>query len=163
MPGPNAKHPSVRARRNTTSTRAKLTKKATSTRKTSSPTVPKLPSTIDWYSDVEAWWADLWGSEPRDEWIDADLHLLFVAARLYQMMLDPETKVTAAKACAGEFRQIMTQFGLTPMARRTLQWEIEKPEDTGKNTPAKKAPAKRAAKKADPRAKFRVVNGGAAS
>lgn len=159
MPGPPAKDSSVRARRNQTSTRAVLTKPA---QDLDGDGVPELPQTIDWFPDVLKWWADLWASEARAEWIDADLHLLIVAARLYQMMLDPSTKVTAAKALASEFRQIMVQFGLTAMARRSLQWEISKPDsgDSSKSR-AKKAPAKRAAKKAvDPRSRFRVVNGG---
>lgn len=155
MSGPTAKDPSIRARRNASTTRAALKKSAANG-------APKLPDSIEWYSEVLDWWADLWSSEARKEWIQADTHLLFVGARLYQMMLDPATKVTAAKALAGEFRQIMVQFGLTPMARRSLQWTIDPPESP--STPAKKAPAKKAApRKAadDPRAKFRVVTGGA--
>ncbi|MHA0288281.1 phage terminase small subunit [Mycobacterium sp. C3-094] len=161
MPGPPPKDPSVRARTNKTVTRAVLEKPARR-----SVRIPPLPRTIDWYPEVKAWWKDLWESEPRKEWIDVDIHLLYVAARLYQMMLDPETKVTAAKALAGEYRQILVQFGLTPMARRSLQWEVLRVEDAAaaRKAAAKKAPAKKAAAKkagpADPRARFRVVNGG---
>ncbi|MCV7354484.1 phage terminase small subunit [Mycolicibacterium fluoranthenivorans] len=168
MPGPIAKDPSIRTRRNKTSTRATLVKKAAPAKPPAEPAAtaeqaverktPTLPDSIEWYPSVTEWWDDLWTSEPRDQWIDADVHLLFVAARIYQAMLDPATKVTAAKALAGEFRQIMVQFGLTPMSRRTLQWEITSPEKTSGTTP----PAKRTAPKAaDPRAKFRVVAGGA--
>lgn len=119
MPGPTAKDPTLRGRRNRTATRATLSKPDGDTAEK-----PKLPGSIDWYPEVAAWWDDLWTSEPRKEWIDVDTHLLYVAARLYQMMLDPDTKPTAAKALAGEYRQILVQFGLTPMARRTLQWEV---------------------------------------
>lgn len=137
MPGPAAKDPSVRARRNKTATRATLQKPDSK-----SVDAPPLPTSIDWYPEVVAWWNDLWESEPRKEWIDVDTHLLYVAARLYQMMLDPETKVTAAKALAGEYRQILVQFGLTPMARRTLQWEILRVEGEQQNA-ARKAAANR--------------------
>jgi hypothetical protein len=156
-PGPNAKDPSVRARRNATSTRSVLEKPAEGT-----AVAPPLPSTIDWYPEVVAWWDDLWVSEPRGEWIDVDIHLLYVAARLYQMMLDPATKATAAKALAGEYRQILVQFGLTPMARRSLQWEVPRPPEDDKPQQARKPAVKTraqkaAAAKADPRARFKVV------
>lgn len=153
MPGPPAKDPSVRARRNKTSTRTVLEKPDQS-----SVIVPPLPQSIEWYPEVLEWWTGLWGSEPRKEWIDAEIHLLYVAARLYQMMLDPDTKATAAKALAGEFRQIQVQFGLTPMARRTLQWEVPPPDDQNQKPAAKKASANRAARRIpDPRARFQVV------
>lgn len=160
MPGPTAKDSSVRARRNQTSTRAVLTKPEQNL--DAEDETPKLPDTIEWYPDVLKWWADLWSSEARAEWIDADLHLLIVGARLYQMMLDPTTKVTAAKSLASEFRQIMVQFGLTAMARRSLQWEISKSDSEQSKSTTKKAPARKAASKktADPRARFRVVSGG---
>lgn len=157
-PGPNAKDPSVRARRNVTSTRSVLEKPDPD-----DVVVPPLPATIEWYPEVVAWWDDLWVSEPRGEWIDADIHLLYVAARLYQMMLDPATKATAAKALAGEYRQILVQFGLTPMARRSLQWEVPRPPEDDKSAPPARKPAvktraqKAAAAKADPRARFKVV------
>ncbi|OBK14080.1 hypothetical protein A5635_10310 [Mycobacterium asiaticum] len=118
---------------------------------------PPLPESIEWYPEVLAWWEDLWASEPRSEWIEADVHLLYVAARLYQMLLDPETKVTAAKALAGEYRQILVQFGLTPMARRTLQWQVPPADPNQKPAAKKAAPRKPAARSADPRARFKVV------
>ncbi|MFV8317040.1 hypothetical protein [Mycobacterium sp. 23] len=167
MPGPPAKHSSVRARQNKTSTRATLTKPAQADGDVANDVdevqAPQLPGTIEWYPDVLSWWDDMWASEARSEWLDADRHLLIVGARVYQMMLDPATKVTAAKALASEFRQIMVQFGHTAMARRTLQWEVAKPDGAGDaKKPAKKVPAKKAAGKSgsDPRSRFRVVAGG---
>lgn len=166
MPGPPAKHSSVRARQNKASTRATLSKPGQADAEdqdVEDRDTPQLPSTIDWYPDVLAWWNDMWASEARPEWLDADRHLLIVGARVYQMMLDPETKVTAAKALASEFRQIMVQFGHTAMARRTLQWEVARPDSDGDGKkPARKTPARKAAAKntADPRSRFRVVSGG---
>lgn len=153
MSGPSPKDPSLRGRRNKTATRATLSKpNGEDTEK------PTLPSSIEWYPEVVAWWDDLWASEPRKEWIDVDTHLLSVAARLYQMMLDPDTKPLAAKALAGEYRQILVQFGLTPMARRTLQWEVLRVEGE-KNAAARRASAgatSTTAAKATPRASARV-------
>lgn len=152
MPGPTAKDPSLRGRRNKTATRATLSKPDVD-----SAEKPKLPSSIEWFPEVVAWWDDLWTSEPRKEWIDVDTHLLAVAARLYQMMLDPETKPTAAKALAGEYRQILVQFGLTPMARRTLQWEVLRVEGEKQNAARRSASGASAttAAKSTPRAAAR--------
>lgn len=153
MPGPTAKDPTLRGRRNKTTTRATLSKPAAETTEK-----PKLPSSIDWFPEVVAWWDDLWASEPRKEWIDVDTHLLAVAARLYQMMLDPDTKPLAAKALAGEYRQILVQFGLTPMARRTLQWEVLRVEGEKQNAArrASSGATSTTAAKATPRAAARV-------
>lgn len=152
MPGPSAKDASLRGRRNKTATRATLSKPADDIEK------PTLPTSIDWFPEVVAWWNDLWTSEPRKEWINVDTHLLFVAARLYQMMLDPDTKPTAAKALAGEYRQILVQFGLTPMARRTLQWEVLRVEGEKQNAArrASSGATSTTAAKATPRASARV-------
>lgn len=152
-PGPTAKDPSIRGRRNKTTTRATLSKPDAETVEK-----PKLPSSIDWYPEVVSWWGDLWTSEPRKEWIDVDTHLLYVAARLYQMMLDPDTKPTAAKALAGEYRQILVQFGLTPMARRTLQWEVLRVEGEKQNAArrASSGATSTTAAKSTPRATARV-------
>lgn len=163
-PGPDPKHASVRARRNTTTTKAKLKVPANSV-------IPALPDDFTWHSRVEDWWQRVWSSPMRGEWADADLDGLYRGALLMQRLWAPDADgnmcgVKDMKALASELRLLEAQFGLTPMARRSLQWELPADEDGQQTTtPARKrAPAKRAAKKAaDPRAAFRVVRGGAAS
>jgi hypothetical protein len=101
----------------------------------------------------------------RSEWDESDVDLLYVAAKLWQAFWDPDTSPRDAKQLAGEIRLLEMQLGKTPMARRSLQWELPKEDDApapaAKTTMrAKKVPAK---KVVDPRAKFRVVTGGVAS
>lgn len=155
MPGPTAKDPSTRARRNTTTTKAKLKAPVR-------PKVPALPTGTEWHSRVKDWWKRIWSSPMRSEWADADTDALYRAALMMQKLWSPDSdgnyvEVKDMKALASEIRMIEAQFGLTPMARRTLQWEL--PDQDEK--PAKKAaPRKRAKKVAapvDPRARFRVV------
>lgn len=155
MPGPSAVDPSVRARRNKSTTKATL-------KKQSNPKIPPLPAGIEWRDAVRDWWKRAWSSPMRSEWDDSDVDLLYVAAKLWQEFWDPEIKPRDAKQLAGEIRLIEMQLGKTPMARRSLQWQLPG-DDVPAPTP-RKAPAKKAAPKAaDPRAAFRVVRGGAAS
>lgn len=166
MPGPKAKHPSVRARRNTTTTKAKL-------KVPEKPVIPPLPEVdgVEWHPLAKAWWTEAWSSPMRAEWADVDVYALYRAALLTHTLWTPDADgafvdVKEMKAISAELRLIEAQFGLTAMSRRSLQWELPKDDDEGdgKKSPAKKAaPRKRAAKKADPRAAFQVVNGGKAS
>lgn len=147
------KDPSVRRRTNATTTRATLTKPV----RPKVPPLPKLPDDVKWHPQVVEWWKATWTSEMREQWAAADLHLLYLAAKLQQTFWNPATEVKDMKAIAGELRLIFAHFGLSPMARKSLEWEL--PKDEPKTTPA---PRKRAAKKvappADPRARFRVVS-----
>lgn len=160
--GPDPKDASVRARRNTTSTKAKLKVPVR-------PKVPPLPAGTEWHARVTDWWQRVWSSPMRGEWADADLDGLYRGALLMQKLWSPDAEgnyvsVKDMKAIASELRLLEAQFGLTPMARRTLQWELPGEDDGAAKAATKRAPAKRAAKKAaDPRAAFKVVDGGKAS
>ena len=142
------KDPSVRARRNKTTTRAVL-------KAQTNPSIPPLPDHIEWYQIVEDWWTRCWSSPMVPEWTDSDRDALYLAAGLMQEFWDPETSSSAKPKIAGEVRQLLAQCGLTPMSRRSLQWEIERAEAAQESTnrrrsgrsAAKKAPAKAA----DPR------------
>ncbi len=157
----HSKDPSIRVRRNATTTRAKLKKPPANAK------IPPLPTGTKWRSQVRDWWKRAWSSPMRSEWDESDVDLLYIAARLVHAFWDPDTTPRDAKQLAGEIRLIEMQLGKTPMARRSLQWELPKEDEQPATTPApakKAAPRKAAAKKVvDPRAAFRVVKGGVAS
>ena len=141
---PTPKEPSLVARRNKTTTRAVLTPRKNAK-------VPALPKGTRWYPEVRAWWKRTWESEMPGEWADSDTDGMYMALKLMQQFWDPETSPNVCRALAGEIRQLLAQYGLTPMARRSLQWEIDRGETAaestanrraGRSTPAKKAPAK---------------------
>lgn len=146
------KHPSVRARANKTTTRAVLTPRK-------NPKIPVLPRGPQWYPVVREWWKRVWSSPMVDEWTDSDIDALYLAARLQQQFWDPETKDSTRNQTSAEIRQLMCQCGLTPMSRRSLQWEIERADEAQSKGNRRRAgstptPAKKAApKKADPRAR----------
>lgn len=144
---PQPKPASTRVRRNKTTTRAVL-------RPVKNPKVPPLPAHLTWYPAVRDWWKRAWSSPMVPEWTESDKDAMFLAARLMQQFWDPETTASSRVSTAGEIRQLLSQCGLTPMSRRSLQWEIERAEaaqeSTARRRAATKAPAKTVAR-VDPR------------
>lgn len=152
MPGPAPKDPSTRARRNRTSTAAQL--KADPSIK-----APALPD-MAWHSMTLAWWADVWSSPMAPEYDDSDKHGLFALAMLVNdFWLTDEVRIR--RDLAAEIRQQSQRFGLSPIDRRRLQWEIERSEEaqergSRRRTRAAEASPSRSAG-ADPRAVLRAL------
>lgn len=87
------------------------------------------------------------------EWTVSDQHGLFMAARLMQTVWDPESSPGQRTMAATEVRHMLRECGLTPMARRSLQWEIERGESAEERT--KQRRTARSPKAApDPRAAY---------
>lgn len=127
----HSKHPSVRARRNKTTTRATL-------KPVDNPEIPDLPPGPDWYPQVRDWWKRAWSSPMVPEWTDSDVDTMYLAAKLMQEFWSAETSANVCRALAGEIRQLLAQCGLTPMSRRSLQWEIERAEVAQESTAARR-------------------------
>lgn len=83
-----------------------------------------------------------------DEFVKADIHGLY---RLAFLIDEFWLKPTAVKL-ATEIRQEQTAYGLTPIDRRRLQWEVERVEKRRQPT----RPQPRA--DGDPRSHLRVVS-----
>lgn len=84
---------------------------------------PELPGE-GWHPMTLAWWRDLWVSPMAPEYDGSDVHGLFMLAMLVdQFWTSPST------ALAGEIRLQRQCFGLSPIDRRRLQWEIERTEE----------------------------------
>ena len=143
---PAPKEPSLLARRNKPTTRAKLTKPV-------KPKVPALPAGTKWLPQVREWWKRSWSSPMSKEWDETDRDNMLVLALLHQHLWHRDTTPGEAKALAGEIRQLKTVLGLTPMSRRSLQWELPREDDEKPQaTPtARKAAAKKAPARPDPR------------
>jgi hypothetical protein len=109
--------------------------------------VPALPSYREWHELTVAWWHDTWRSPMAAEFLTADVHGLYVLADLIdQFWTAPDVKLAA------EIRQQRQCFGLTPLDRRRLEWQIERAE-TGKRKP----PTPRPEPGADPRSLLAAV------
>jgi hypothetical protein len=149
MKGPAPKNPSVRARTNRAATQSIL-------RAVKNPKIPPLPDGTDWSVAVQDWWRRAWSSPMCEEWTESDVDALYVAASLMQAFWDPDTSLTFRIRAASEVRQVLGECGLTPMARRRLQWQIEQGEEAAVRTSARRAARKpRVAAAADVRERRR--------
>lgn len=152
MPGPAPKDPSTRARRNRTSTSSQL--KADPS--IEAPNLPEMP----WHPMTLAWWSDVWASPMAPEYDDSDKHGLFALAMLVNDFWSTD-EVRIRRDLAAEIRQQSQRFGLSPIDRRRLQWEIERSEEaqdrgSRRRTRAAEASTSRSAG-ADPRAVLRAL------
>lgn len=114
--GPTPKDPKTRQRRNLRSTAAVVD---------ASPAV--RPEELEtWHVNTKAWWTVIWASPISSEWVDADVPGLVALAQLVDDFWTADA-VDRAKRHA-EVRMASAQFGLSPMSRRQLQWEVRKVE-----------------------------------
>jgi hypothetical protein len=152
MPGPPPKSSKTRARRTKTSTAAKLRVVPIPEK----PELPKRPEDDPWHPMVIHFWDDVWASPMADEFLDADLHGLFKLAQLEQDFWSARSP-TARKEAATEIRLQRQCFGLTPLDRRRLQWEIDRGEEAESKTRKRRADkAAKSRKKKDPRVALAV-------
>lgn len=121
MPGPQPKNPSTRARRNKVSTAATLKADA-------AIVAPELPGDFGWHSLTLEWWRDVWASPMAPEYDESDRHGLFMLAMVVNDFWIAESP-TSRKEAAAEIRLQSQRFGLSPMDRRRLQWEIERTDE----------------------------------
>lgn len=98
------------------------------------------PVPIPWRPTTLEWWNTIWDSPMAAEWVDADVPALKALA-----VLVDEFWTTGEAKIHGEIRQASREFGLSPLSRRSLQWEIHKVESAARpKVPA--APRPRAGK-----------------
>lgn len=152
MPGPPPKPDALRQRRNTTSTRATLPSQESAAKRR----VPDLPEG-DWHPRVRQWWESVWRSPMAAEFLDADMRGgLYLLADLHQARWEARADPKALVEVAKEIRLQEVRFGLSPMDRRRLQWDVEADAPTeAKPEPKKRKPPKEPV--ADPRSLFKAV------
>lgn len=149
MPGPAPKHSSTRARRNKSATSATL-------RADAAIKAPELPGD-GWHVMTAAWWRDVWASPMAPEFDESDKHGLFVLAMLVEDFWRAES-TAQRKDLAAELRQQGQRFGLSPIDRRRLQWEIERTQEAqDKGARRRATPARKSASAGDPRAVLRSL------
>jgi hypothetical protein len=90
---------------------------------------PALPGE-EWADSTRAWWATIWRSPMASVWQDADHDSLVRLARLRDEFARGELPVSALSA----MQQLEDRFGLSPKARRALQWEITQGAESGIRT-----------------------------
>ena len=91
------------------------------------PNLPPHPAGA-WHAMTRKWWKDTWASPMAPEYDESDKHGLFILALLWDDFWAAEHP-RDRQAASAEIRLQSLRFGLSPMDRRRLQWEIEKTEE----------------------------------
>ena len=153
MPGPIPKPAALRQRRNKVSTAATLV--ATSAPRQRAPRLPDWGEGQEWHRLTRAWWRDVWRSPMAEEFDkgEVDIHGLYILAVLVDQFWKEPSRELAA-----EIRLQRQCFGLTPIDRRRLQWEIERGEQAETRTRQRHVRAAQAGDE-DPRKALQVLAG----
>jgi hypothetical protein len=156
MPGPLPKENKLRQRRNREVSAKTLKDKGPALVKGVGKTakIPELPKRRrKWRPETIAWWNDLWKSPMAVEFIESDLHQLYLLADLIdEYWRIPARELGKKKELANEIRLQRQCFGLTPIDRRRLQWEIERGESANaKGEKRRNSRKKTKTHKVDPR------------
>lgn len=123
---------------------------------------PPLPSVRYWHDMTQAWWDDVWASPMAQEYDESDKHGLMALAMIVDDFWSAETS-GQRQAASAEIRLQGVRFGLSPIDRRRLQWEIEKAEDAQARTSKRRRSAEESSSPAttvdgkDPRAVLRAL------
>jgi hypothetical protein len=88
---------------------------------------PELPNR-DWHELTLQWWRDVWASPMAPEFDTSDRHGLFLLAAIVDDFWSAGS-ATERTRLAAEVRQQGMRFGLSPIDRRRLQWEIERSDE----------------------------------
>lgn len=139
---PMPKEPSTRRRRNKTATSRQL-------QVVHDVDPPALPGDREWHAQTVAWWTDVWASPMAPEFDDSDLHGLVLLAVLVDAFWESPSKELAA-----EIRLQRQCFGLSPIDRRRLQWEIDRGTEAEQRTQKRRtadAPRPSSTEGTDPR------------
>lgn len=140
MKGPTPKDQSIRQRRNKSASRAVLV--ADSMVRQRAPRLPKREG--GWQEMTRRWWRSIWASPLAQEYLDVDIHALLTLAVLIDLFW-----TEPSKALASEIRLQQQAFGLTPLDRRRLEWQVIQTEEALDKREIKRG--KRAKTVSDPR------------
>lgn len=86
---------------------------------------------VGWHKLALDLWEDVWASPMAAEFLKADHHGLYVLVALvdaYWRRMEAG-QVSGANELAKEIRLQRQAFGLSPIDRRRLQWEVERSEE----------------------------------
>lgn len=118
------KHPSTRARRNKVAGARTLS----AVHDVETPDLPEIDD-VEWHDMTVWWWDDIWSSPMAPEYDESDIHGLFMLAMLVNAFWsEPSTTLMSEIRLQGQ------RFGLSPIDRRRLQWEIEQGEKAEEST-----------------------------
>ena len=140
--GRHPKHPGLRQNRTKKAGRAQLS--PVDPDAAIKPPPLQNPDKRKWHRLTRAWWKRVWQSPMASEYLPTDIDGL---ARL--AILVDNYYVHPHKDLAGEIRLQEARFGLSPMDRGRLQWEVQRGEEAERK---RKSPQHKRSSGKDPRA-----------
>lgn len=111
---------------------------------------PKRPA---WLKLTRDWWKSIWASPMATAWLPSDVPTLVRLARI----VEADNRGEATASLLAEARQLEDRFGLSPMARRRLQWEVARAGDGASGGPP---PAGGSVRRLADVRRLRAVDGG---
>ena len=154
--GPAPKPAHLRQRRNKKAGAATLPAPAEQSEQAEKIKVPTLqnPDKRKFHRLTRAWWKRVWSSPMASEFLPTDIDgLARLAILVDEYYKHPEGK--KAKELLGEIRLQEARFGLSPVDRSRLQWEVAKGEEAERKR--KPPQAKHPASNKDPRGILGVI------
>lgn len=133
MGGVAPKPANLRQRRNKKTTAAKLTDT------NGDAEIPDLPEIREWNQYTQAYWEEIWTSPMATEYIDADYDGILQLIILVDDFYEAESPTMRIKL-ATEMRLQREQFGLAPIARARLHWEIARGDEAEERRAKRKRP-----------------------
>lgn len=113
------------------------------------PPIPN-PDGREWHPLTVAAWSNAWKSAMASQWLETDADALGRVALLWDQFYNrPSAGVMA------EIRLQEQRFGLSPLDRSRLQWEVNRGDEADRKLRQREQPAKRPS--GDPRALLRAV------
>jgi len=102
------------------------------------------------------WWSDVWRSPMAAEYLAADRRGLYRLATLEQDFWDATTSA-ARLSISAEIRRAGLPFGLNPIDRRRLQWQVGQDESAPEKAKTRRAARKKPRARKDPRDVLRIA------
>lgn len=148
MPGPQPKHHLARQRRNKTPLSAELVpldpdelvipelpeRIIVSERKREDGTKYEVETAGEWHPQAVAGWYEVWSSAMRSEYLDGDYAGIRALLALEHEFWSKVERGRSTSFAHAEVRMARQQLGLTPMARRSLQWTVAQTQETVSRT-----------------------------
>lgn len=94
------------------------------------PRILKIPNPDgrEWHELTLRAWKNAWASPMASQWLDTDVDAMGRLAVLWDEFNKGDTKVMA------EIRLQEQRFGLSPLDRSRLQWEVARADEAGQKT-----------------------------
>jgi hypothetical protein len=90
---------------------------------------------MPWHRLTMAWWRDVWTSEVKGEYLHVDIHGLYRLAVLVDRYWRESDSGLSVQQLGAEIRLQQQAYGITPLDRTRLQWEVDRGDAPEKATP----------------------------